>query len=93
MSATAVYVSICRIPEGDHRNEAVSFDDIGATTAAFQLAGGKYTMDVIGSTFGSVTLQRIGPDGTTMLTALTAFSANGAATTDLPPGAYKIAIA
>jgi hypothetical protein len=33
------------------------------------------------------------PDGSTYLPALAAFSANGYATADLPPGQYKIALA
>lgn len=92
MAATAVYCNITRIPEGDHRYENVAFSNIAATTAAFSLTGGKYAVDVIGSTFGTVTLERLGPDGTTMLTALAAFSATGTANADLPPGQYKLAI-
>lgn len=94
MAATAVYVTICRIPEGGYpAADAVKYSNIAATTAGFSLAGGKYCIDVIGSTFGTVTLQRLGPDGTTEITAVTAFSANGTANADLPPGQYKLAIA
>ena len=55
----------------------------------FALAGGKYTVDV--STFGAVTLQHLGPDGSTYLTAITAFSANGTASR-LATGQYKLAL-
>jgi hypothetical protein len=93
MAATAVYANIVRVPDAGRVDENKQFSNINATTALFGLDGGKYAMDVIGSTFGTVTLQRLGPDGSTMLTALTAFAANGSATADLPPGQYKVALA
>jgi hypothetical protein len=94
MAATAVYASIARVPgAGGTDNDGVLFSNIAATTAAFQLRGGKYGAAVIASTYGTVTLTVLGPDGTTYLTALTAFAANGYATVDLPQGQYKIAIA
>ena len=92
MAATAVYVNITRIPTHSNAGENTSFSNISATTAAFSLGGGKYAVSVIGSTFGTVTLEILGPDGSTYLTALTAFSANGIADVDLPPGLFKIAI-
>jgi hypothetical protein len=94
MAATAVYANITRIPRsGGTSGQNQAFSNINATTSSFQLYGGEYAVDVIGSTFGTVTLQRLGPDGSTWLTALTAFAANGTATVDLPPGQYKIALA
>lgn len=68
--------------------------NIAATTAAFSLKGGKYGV-IASATWGggSVTLQRLAADGSTYVTALTAFSANGYSTVDLPEGTYKIAIA
>lgn len=65
-----------------------------ATSSAFYLRGGKYGMTV-SATFGggSVTLQKLAPDASTYVTALTAFTAAGYATVDLPPGQYKVAVA
>jgi hypothetical protein len=93
LAATAVYANIVRVPDAGRVDENKLFSNISATTATFPLDGGKYAVDVIGSTFGTVTLQRLGPDGSTMLAAMTAFAANGSATADLPPGQYKIALA
>jgi hypothetical protein len=93
MAATAVYVNISRLPSAGAAGDSQAFSNIGATTAAFHLLGGRYNIDVIGSTFGTVTLQRLGPDGSTYLTALTAFAANGLAVVDLPEGTYKVALA
>ena len=62
----------------------------GSTSTA---KGGTYRMAVIGSTFGTVTLQKLGPDGSTYLTAATAVAANGIATLTLERGTYKIALA
>ena len=96
MAATAVYASINRI-SGDGAKiqppEQVTFSNIGSTTAAFSLSGGVYGVDVIGSTFGTVTLQKLAADGSTYVTAATAFAANGYATVSLPAGTYKLAIA
>jgi hypothetical protein len=49
--------------------------------------------NVIASTYGTVTLQALGPDGSTWLTAATAFAANGTETADLCPGQYRVALA
>jgi len=72
----------------------VAFSNISATTAAFQLRGGLYGVTV-SATFGggSVTLQRLAADGTTYVTCLTAFSAAGYSTANLPPGTYKFTVA
>lgn len=74
--------------------EQQTFTNIAATTASFALRGGQYAVDVI-ATFGggSVTLQKLAADGSTYVTALTAFTAAGYATVNLPSGTYRVAIA
>jgi hypothetical protein len=42
---------------------------------------------------GTVTLQKLAGDGSTWLTALTAFSADGYGTAFLPEGDYRVALA
>lgn len=96
MAATAVYARLAHISRGDGKvtlDPPFGFSNISSTTAAFSLSGGKYQLAVIGSTFGTVTLQVLGPDGTTYLTAATAFAANGAVAVDLAAGTYKLALA
>jgi hypothetical protein len=94
MAVTAAYLAICTIPgDGGTVSESKTFANIAATTASFLLKGGKYGVSCVGSTFGTATLQVLGPDGTTWLTALTAFAANGYATVDLPIGSYRFALA
>lgn len=94
MAATAIYASITRIPLSGVPTENVSYDNIAATTAAFVLTGGRYAISVKASTFGSVTLQMLGPDDTTYLTAATAIAADGMATgLELPPGFYRLLVA
>jgi hypothetical protein len=76
--------------------ESQSFSNISATTAAFQLHGGKYAAAAIATWGGgSAKLQIQGPDGSTYLSVSSAtdFTANGFATVDLPPGQYKFVIA
>jgi hypothetical protein len=75
-------------------NELVSHSNITSTTAAFSLHGGLYGITV-NATWGggSVTLQRLAGDGTTYITCLTAFTADGYATVPLPPGTYKVVVA
>src|SRR5690348_2270906 len=74
--------------------EVHSFKNISATTAAFTLRGGNYAVTVH-ATFGggSVTLQRLAADGSTYVTAMTAFTADGYATANLAPGTYRVTIA
>lgn len=76
------------------RNTSQSFSNISATTAAFTLRGGNYGMTAKATWGGgSVTLQRLAADGSSYITALTAFSADGFQTALLPAGTYKIAVA
>lgn len=64
-----------------------------ANSTNFTLRGGQYGMTV-NATFGggSVTLQRLAADGVTFVTCLTAFTAAGYATVNLPGGTYRIAV-
>jgi hypothetical protein len=69
-------------------------ENIAATTAAFPLMGGLYGIDYIATWGGgSVTLQKLAGDGSTYVTAATAFAANGYVTVDLPSGTYKLVVA
>jgi hypothetical protein len=49
-------------------HDAVSFSNITATTAAFSLTGGRYGISCMGTGFGTVTLQKLAGDGSTLLT-------------------------
>lgn len=70
------------------------FSNISATPTAFTLRGGQYGVTV-SATFGggSVTLQRLAADASTYVTCLTAFTAAGYASVNLPSGTYKLTIA
>lgn len=74
--------------------ESVQFTNISATTAAFTLRGGNYGITV-SATFGggSVMMQRLAADGTTYVTCVTAFTAAGYASANLPSGTYRLTIA
>ena len=74
--------------------DGVIFSGLSADTAAFSLLGGRYGVGV-SATFGggSITLKTLFPDGSTYVTCLTAFTAEGVAVVDLPPGTYKFVIA
>jgi hypothetical protein len=54
MAATAVYVNVVRVPitRGDV-DQNQNFQNINATTAAFNLDGGKYCYAVKASTYGT----------------------------------------
>jgi hypothetical protein len=99
MAATAVYASVVRVPLGSVPTENKTFSNISATTASFGLGGGKYSFLVKASTYGTVSLQVLLPDNTTWATApgdtgeSPSLVADGAVTTDLPPGQYRVAIA
>lgn len=90
MAATAAYVDIVRI---GGVNEGVRIaNSVGAATA-FALQGGKYGVTVKASTYGTVTLKILCADGSTLVPAMTAFSADGYASVDLPPGSYQVILA
>jgi hypothetical protein len=94
MAATAAYVDIIRCTLDSQGADAHGESNLAATGNAFTLKGGTYQVSVV-ATFGggSVTLQRLGPDGSTYLPALTAFSASGVANATLARGTYKVALA
>jgi hypothetical protein len=74
--------------------ERFSFSNVSSTQGPFNLRGGSYGISVIGTfSGGSVTLQRLSPDGATYVTVLTAFSAAGYSSVNLPAGVYQLAIA
>lgn len=71
-----------------------SESNISATTAAFTLDGGTYGCDFIATWGGgSVTLQKLAADGSTYVTAMTAWTANGTAIGQFPAGTYRLAVA
>lgn len=74
--------------------EAVQFSNIAATTAVFQLRGGKYSIAAAAAGAGTMGLQMQLPDGTSFIAVHTAFAAvTGFIVVDLPPGQYKFVIA
>jgi|SRR5271156_2290790 len=74
--------------------ELFAYKNVSATQGPFTLRGGQYAVTVLATWGGgSVTLQRLGDDGSTYITCLTAFSANGYATVNLPSGTYQLAVA
>lgn len=68
--------------------------NISADTATFNLDGGLYGVDCVGTSFGTVKLQKQANDASTYLSVSTAtdFAASGYTTVYLPPGLYKIAV-
>lgn len=99
MAATAVYASIARVREATGFAADSYTVAAGDGSATFLLKGGLYTVDVMASTFGTVALQRLGPDGSTYLTVkdyngtAVSFSANGTANVLLSSGRYKFTLA
>jgi hypothetical protein len=73
--------------------EAVTFSNIAATTAAFQLRGGRYGFTA-NATFGggSVRLETLAGDGSTWV-PVSSLTANGHVGLSLYPGSYRVAIA
>jgi len=74
--------------------DSKTFSNIGATTASFALFGGKYAISAKATGAGTMGLQAVGPDGSTMIAVHTAFAAvTGFIVADLPPGQYQFVIA
>jgi hypothetical protein len=74
--------------------ENFAFKNISATPAPFTLRGGNYGVTAHATWGGgTVTLQRLSPDGVTFVTVLTAFSADGYQNQNLPSGTYQLLVA
>jgi hypothetical protein len=74
--------------------ESVQFSNISATTAAFTLKGGVYSLTTKATSYGTtVQLQVLALDGVTWLNESVNITADGVTTyTNLPPGQYRINI-
>jgi|GEM_PF-2953412 hypothetical protein len=76
-------------------HESFAWSNISATPAQFSLLGGTYALDAVATWGGgSVKLQRVGPDGSTLIDAATSMTANGTSgALSLTPGKYQLTIA
>jgi hypothetical protein len=73
--------------------EVFAFKNIAATPAAFILRGGNYGLTCHATWGGgNIALQRASPDGSTYITVITALTADGYASANLPSGTYQLAI-
>jgi hypothetical protein len=78
---------------GANNTNTFTLQNASATGGSFELTGGLYLLECVAINYGSVTLQKLGPDATTWLTAATAFTANGTETASLTRGTYRWAVA
>lgn len=76
----------------NNNRDYVSFSNIAATPADFTLQGGRYALTIVGAFGTSITLKRKSIDGSTYVTAVAAFTANGFVITDLPSGTYQLTV-
>jgi hypothetical protein len=77
---------------GASNTNTFSLQNASATGGAFTVYGGKYQLRCVATGAGSVTLQVLGPDNATWLTAATAFTASGVEVADLAQGQYRWAV-
>lgn len=95
--AIALLCAFASLPASavQYAQDLFTFSNLSASPSKFILNGGQYGVTVHAGTWssGSVTLQRQAADGSTLVTCLTAFSADGYATAYLPRGTYQLTIA
>jgi len=74
--------------------ESFAWSNISATPSQFSILGGTYALDAVATwSTGSVKLQRVGPDGSTLIDAATSMTANGTSgALSLTPGKYQLTI-
>lgn len=66
----------------------------GSNSAVFPLLGGYYCFSAVATwSSGTVTVQMVGPDGTTLINTALTLSANGQINGPLPAGSYQITVA
>jgi hypothetical protein len=74
-------------------SDGFSFSAESTDVGPYPLLGGVYAISMAATWGGgNVALQQLMPDGSTYLAILTAFTADGSALVDLPPGTYKLAV-
>jgi hypothetical protein len=74
--------------------ETFVLSNASANSATFTLRGGNYGLTCHGTWGGgSATLQRLAADASTFVTVITAITADGYASANLPSGSYRIAVA
>lgn len=79
--------------------DSFTLSNAAASSAPFPLKGGNYVFTVIGTGFGSVSLEILGPDGSTYTIVSNIAGTAATRTTNgnicgliLPAGTYKIAV-
>jgi len=70
----------------------IIFSDIDATPADFGLSGGQYSLQIVAGTWGTATLNQIGPDGSTLLPVGSAISANGQTLFTVGGGQFQLTL-
>ncbi len=100
MAVSAAYARYTRIPTsanlygpGPEVETALVLNNSSADSAVFRLLGGWYAFDVKATGFGTVTLEKLMPDGTTYAICATAIAADGSVTLQLSAGSYKLVLA
>ena len=76
--------------------DAYAWSNISVTPANFELKGGRYMVTAVATwSSGTVTLNKLGPDGSTLIAVSpsAAMSVNGGFVADLSPGQYQLTIA
>lgn len=73
--------------------ENFAFSNISASTSAFTLRGGNYGV-TCHATFGggNIVLQRLATDGVSWINVITALTADGYSSANLPSGSYRLAV-
>lgn len=94
LSAALCLPALAAGPYPDDPQQYVQWKNVSSTPAAFALRGGQYAITVHAGTWssGSVVLQRLAPDGATYVNVMTALTADGYATVNLPTGTYQLSI-
>lgn len=69
------------------------FAAIAATPSDFNLDAGTYGITVHATVWGTATLQKLLPDGTTYVAVLAALNADGYSRIGLPAGQYRLLLA
>jgi hypothetical protein len=93
MAATALYATVVPVPVADRPNsDFASCSNSGSFTFVLT-CGGVFNIAVIASTYGTVTLEALGPDNSTSITTGVSWTANAVKTgVYLAPGTYTLVL-
>lgn len=83
-------ISATSLPNASGGDPAVPA--VSAIPGSFYVQGGTYSFDTVATTYGTVQLNKVGPDNATLIPVQAATTTNSTTFVTLSPGAYVLTV-